>query len=529
MPQPRLVRLATFALLLVAALALGGAAPHGTGTEINPLVARWIADHPGERVPVIAGVAGPLDDVTAFIEARGGAVEHELTLINAVSGTMPADAVSALASRDDVAYITVDAPVRTTATGFSIQTDKFEPTFMRSTKATDVWDKGKGAGIGVAIIDTGVSSDATCEFADPASGACGTRLLAGTATQGGQKPTRDGFGHGTHIANTVAGYAFLANGRYGGMAPLANIIPVKIDDDQGNSSVGDVIGGLGWVLANKDAYNIRVVNLSLSSTIAQSYKTDPLDAAVELLWFNGITVVVAAGNTPDAYSYSPANDPFVITVGAVDEHGTDDTNKHDVAPWSSRGTTTDGVSKPDVYAPGVKIIAGISPSSMIATVFPGGIVSTDNNQARYAMSGTSMATAVVSGGAALIAERHPDWTPGQIKQAMATMSKVLPQSPFARELQVKPAAELKSTPDASFGIVPNYLLLDAAGTCDTTVTNPNDCPVVFDKISWGSVDFQKISWSKISWSKISWSKISWSGVDFQKISWSKISWGSVLQ
>ena len=109
-------------------------------------------------------------------------------------------------------------------------------------------------------------------------------------------------------------------GRYVGIAPDANLISVKVSDDQGEASVLDVIYGLQFVVDNKAAYNIRVVNLSLESTTPGSYKTDPLDAAVEAAWFKGIVVVTAAGNrgtAEDAVSYAPANDPYVIAVPPI--------------------------------------------------------------------------------------------------------------------------------------------------------------------------------------------------------------------
>jgi serine protease AprX len=522
----------TTRILLLSVLVLAGAlglsersSQAGHAATLNPLLTQWIAAHPGQPVPVIVQVAGPIDEGRTFVTEHGGTIERDLGILNAFSANVSPDVALALSSRDAIGMLALDAPV--TSTAFEVEKDKFLTTFQRSTKATDVWNKGMGEGIGIAIVDTGVSSDALCEFATT-DGTCGRRLLDGYT--GTASPTSDGFGHGTHIANTAAGYAFLTNGQYGGMAPMANIIPVKIDDNRGNSSIGDVVAGLSWVLDNRIRLNIKVVNLSLTSSVQQSYKTDPMDAAIELLTFNGITVVAAAGNSPDAYNYAPANDPFVITVGAVDEHGSNDPNKHTIAPWSSKGVTGDGVAKPDVYAPGVRIVAGISPSSMIATVFPGGITSTDHNEARYGMSGTSMATAVVSGGVALIAQRHPNWTPGQIKQAIKSTGKPLQLAPGARELQVQPSSDLSTVTDASSGIVPSYLLLDAAGTCDTSVVAVADCPIQFERISWGSVNFQKISWSKISWSKISWSRVSWSGgVDLSKISWSRISWGSILQ
>ena len=128
----------------------------------------------------------------------------------------------------------------------------------------------------------------------------------------------------------------------------------------------DVIYGLQFAVEHQSQFNIRVINLSLDSTTPQSYKTDPLDAAVETAWMHGIVVVAAAGNrgnVPGAVQYSPANDPYVITVGGVDENGSGNPANDTIASWSSLGTTQDGFQKPDVYAPGAHIVSVLAPNS----------------------------------------------------------------------------------------------------------------------------------------------------------------------
>lgn len=522
---------ATLKLLFLGLFALWATAYAGGGTPANgalasqgihPTVLAWASQAPSTPVPVIIQVGGPLDEVESFVTARGGTVEHRLTLINALSASLPPSLLPALAAQPSVTMVTLDAPV--VSTGYAIDSTRLATTFQRTIGASQLWNSGvTGKGIGVAVIDTGVSDDTYGEFAD-LDAVHGARVVARVSTSAASNQ-EDGFGHGSHVANTIGGYGYKTYGEYAGVAPQASLIAVKIDDDQGNSSVSDVIAGLGFVFDNRVTYNIRVVNLSLSSTIAQSYKVDPLDAAVELLWFNGITVVTAAGNSPMAYQYAPANDPFIITVGATNDQGTASHGDDVVAAWSSAGVTLDGFAKPDIYAPGVGITAAMSPSTLIATTYPGGIVATDNNVVRFRMSGTSMATAVVSGAAALLLQKDPSLTPGQVKQALIDGSVALPAS---GDRQVFIPASLGRTPvDASGGLVPNYLLLDAAGACDPAIAGIGDCTLEFEKISWGSIAFNKISWSKISWAKISWSKISWGSVDYNKISWSKISWGGM--
>ena len=154
-----------------------------------------------------------------------------------------------------------------------------------------------------------------------------------------------------------------------GVAPKANLISIKASDDDGNATVLDVIAGMQFAVDHKAEYNIRVLNLSLESTSIESYKTDPLDAAVEAAWYKGIFVVAAAGNRgpgDDSVSHAPGNDPYVVTVGAVDDQGTKEIADDTPTSWSSRGTTQDGFAKPDIYAPGANIVSNLAPKSKYA-------------------------------------------------------------------------------------------------------------------------------------------------------------------
>src|SRR4029079_4844336 len=138
-----------------------------------------------------------------------------------------------------------------------------------------------------------------------------------------------------------------------GVAPKANLISIKASDDDGNASVLDVIAGVQFAVDHKADYNIRVLNLSVESTSVESYKTDPLDAAVEAAWNKGIFVVAAAGNRgpgDDSVSHAPGNDPYVVTVASIEDKGTKEISDALPTGWSSRGTTQDGFAKPDIYA-----------------------------------------------------------------------------------------------------------------------------------------------------------------------------------
>ncbi len=169
----------------------------------------------------------------------------------------------------------------------------------------------------------------------------------------------------------------------------------------------DVIDGLQFVVDHKDKLNIRVVNMSLNSTVAESYLTNPLAAAAEQAWFSGIVVVAAAGNrgdAGDAVHYSPGNDPHVISVGGLDDAGTKDISDDKLATWSSRGVTQHGFSKPEIVAPAARLVSTLAKGSDFPLLCPDCV--TDDEYFR--VGGTSMATAVVSGEAALILERNPE-------------------------------------------------------------------------------------------------------------------------
>ena len=284
-------------------------------------------------------------------------------------------------------------------------------------RADRAWQRAAGRGVGVAVLDTGIAGDLP-DFVTAGK----SRVIASAVTNPCARNAHDQVGHGTHVAGLIAGNSMNApslkklQGRYMGIAPRANLISVKVSDDDGDTTVLDVINGLQFVVDHKAEFGIRVVNLSLSSTVAESYKTDPLDAAVEAAWFSGIVVVAAAGNegvAPDAVSYAPGNDPYVISVGALDDRGSTYLYDDQLASWSSRGVTQDGVQKPEVLAPGNRLVAPLAPNSDFERMCRKCMIS----HSYFRVSGTSMASGVVSGVAALVIEKNPGMTPNQVKGA----------------------------------------------------------------------------------------------------------------
>ncbi len=493
--RPRLLIAFTLAAAVLPSAA--GMAKASRAATVHDAVWAYEAAHPGQAVPVIVQTFGDAD-ASALVTAAGVDVRGDLGIIHAVAADVPAGRLAALASASSVRWISLDGPVTSTShpdgrgngaedspdTGADLPPSVYTQEIGADGVSADGQD---GTGIAVAVVDTGIVKSA--DFGRP------SRV---TATFGGPG---DGYGHGSHVAGLIAGDGANSDGRYAGVAPGASLVDVKVGDDTGAATISDVINGLAFVLANKDRLNIRVVNLSLSVDTAQSYTTDPLDAAVELLTFRGVLVVVAAGNAgtaSDAVTYAPANDPFVLTVGAVDDRGTATTADDTVPPWSGRGTTQDGFAKPEIYAPGRHLVSVLSPKSVLAGQQPESVV----GKHYFSLSGTSMAAGVTSGAAALVFGAHGDWTPGQVKTALVSGAQPVPSAAYARLARVDAANAQDAPADLTSTIKPNYLLLQAAG-----IANPET--IDWSSIRWGSIRWGSIRWGSIRWGSIRWGSIRW--------------------
>jgi serine protease AprX len=498
----RRIRWALTGLLLAVLLPITAAPVHA---------ATPVATH---IVQLTSGVS-PADGA-ALVRSAGGRVTGKLPIINGLAVRLPASGVNAVERDGRVKALTANARVAPQST--DIDPSSLATAYSASVQATKVWGSATGRGVGVAVIDTGIAGG----LADFKGDDGRSRVIASAVVNPAATTATDTFGHGTHVAGILAGDGSRRTdslrGQYAGIAPEANLISIKAADDAGRATVLDIIYGLQFAVDHRAKFNIRVVNLSLQSTTAGSYKTDPLDAAVESAYFHGIVVVAAAGNrgsAPDATSYAPGNDPFAITVGAVDDQGTKQTADDLVTSWSSTGRTQDGVMKPDVAAPGAHIVSTLAPNSVYSTLCPTCIVSGQYLRA----GGTSMAAPVVAGTVALILQRHPDWTPDQVKSTILATARKL-NSADVRE--VNAAAALFWTEPASganAGIAPNRLVNAATG----------------------DIDYSLSSWSLSSWSQASdpltagWALSSWSctcsagpsgDVDPSLSSWSLSSWST---
>jgi subtilisin family serine protease len=277
-----------------------------------------------------------------------------------------------------------------------------------------------GQGVGVALLDSGIA---------PHSALAG-RVVANVSFVTGDPQTTDIFGHGTHVAGIIAGNQpvnGVVPGYAGGIAPGANLVNVRVLGADGSGFTSDVIAGIKWVVANRVRYNIRVINLSLGHPVTEGCATDPLCEEVNQAVQAGIVVVVAAGNTgqaPDGRTImgsilSPGNSPYAITVGALNTWGTVDRSDDTVAAFSSRGPSAyDLAVKPDIAAPGTKILSLQADGAFLPTVYPSIHVAGSGNNAYMYLSGTSIATPMVSGGVALLLQGSPNLSPAQVKFAL---------------------------------------------------------------------------------------------------------------
>jgi len=505
---------------LAALAALGGATP------------AHAAQRPGRSVEAIVRLApgATADQGAARVRALHGRVTGDLHIIHGLAARVPARELARLRRAPEIAGVDADAPVKpqgkaTAAASWGTSNTLLATAYPSSVNAIQNWTdpltglaRYTGAGVGVAVIDTGIAGTMP-DFKNP-NGV--SRVVASVVTNPSATTANDTYGHGTHVAGILAGNGNgrdvrdKAYGKYLGVAPDANLISIKAGDEQGNATVLDVIYGLQFVVDHKADYNIRVVNLSLESTVAQSYLVDPLDAAVESAWLNGVVVVAAAGNrgsAADAVSYAPGNDPFVISVGAVDDKGTQGNSDDAFASWSSRGLTQDGFAKPDVSAPGAHIVSTLAPNSTFTTLCPSCIVDTNYIRA----GGTSMAAPVVAGVAALALQAHPDWTPDVVKTALMRTSR-----PMANGIYEVNASGAITTgaggQDVNAGLIPNPLVNPTTGAIDYTrsswsrsswSTAPSSLTAGFARSSWscncsktssGTIDPTRSSWSRSSWS-----------------------------
>jgi serine protease AprX len=508
----------------------GSATAAGSSAPLDPRIATLAAHHPSSTVQAIVQFNAPVTPAEAEADAAKvhGRVIGNLPIIHGLALSLTAAQARSLAANPDVHAVSLNTTVKSESLPFhmmgqGLSTSQLQTTYDQTLGVLPMWQFGvTGSGVGVAVIDTGVDGQLP-DFASKDHSS--SRVVASAVANADATTATDSYGHGTDVAGIIAGNGDNRNpgdplrGDYVGVAPNANLISVKVSDETGKATVLDVIYGLQFAVEHQSQFNIRVINLSLDSTTPQSYKTDPLDAAVETAWMHGIVVVAAAGNqgnVPGAVQYSPANDPYVITVGGVDENGTSNPANDAIASWSSLGTTQDGFHKPDVYAPGAHIVSVLAPNSYFSSTCPTCIV---GNGQYIQTSGTSMAAPMISGLVADLLQIHPNWSPDQVKGALTSPS-VTENSSFQEPNAVK-AALLWNPPLADQGLTPNTLVSAQTGNINYNLSTwslsswsraKGPLRAGFALSSWSCKDCTSDSGTAANPSLGSWSLGSWSTV-----------------
>jgi serine protease AprX len=490
--------------LVVAALALaaplGASASEGKGkgegkpTYVTAGLLKLADSSPGSKVRVIVQSTEGSSKAENYAKLHGQ-VKKRLEAANGAAVELSAGQLKQLAKQPGLT-ITPDNAVA--LNGFSSnQLWPYQQGFA------NLWGLASFSMPAIAIVDSGIQNRLDFMGRIRAS----VKLSSSSADSYG-----DGRGHGTMVAGIAAGsIAGLA-----GAAPSAPLVDVDVVDDKGMAYVSDVIAGIDWIIANKSRYGIRVANLSLSAP-AGSIRNNPLNDAVERLWFNGVVVVASAGNygvngQKTTVRTSPANDPFVITVGAADVGSSSGLWDDSMAPWSAYGYTADGFRKPDLAASGRYMVGPVPSGSTLASERPGNVVSTGYMR----LSGTSFSAPVVAGAAAQLIARHPDWTPDRVKGALLATARSIGSNRGAAgfgEVNVSAAANLTNPPNPNAGLN-RFLVGDPAG---------GSTPV-FDDAAWAETARTNAAWNEAAWAEAAWAEAGWAEAAWAEAAWAEAAW-----
>jgi serine protease AprX len=515
-----------FLVLAVAIVALAAplAAAASTTTPKVDKNATWISQwllaeakaHRNQKFHVIIqsrqGAAAAQDAVKGL-----GNVKKQLGLIGAVAAELPAGALSSLAKMPGLT-VTVDAWTKVSGSSSPYSTTQLWPA---ETGNAALWGADASTYAGsmpaIAIVDSGIDANRS-DFAG--------RVVANVnlSTLDNNSPG-DGRGHGTFVAGIAAG---AAPGN-AGAAPSAKIVSLDVMDDNGMGRTSDIITACQWILDHRAQYNIKVANFSLHSGVPSNFTTDPLDRAVEKLWFSGVTVVAAAGNygangQPVRVAYAPGNDPFVITVGAIDLGGNPGMGNDEAAPFSAYGYTYDGFHKPDLVAPGRYMVGPVPPTSTLVSQKPANVTRPGYIQ----LSGTSFAAPIVSGTAAQILARHPSWGPDQVKGVVMITARQAPNaapgSTGAGELAASKAAGYSKTPANPNKALEEFLVPDPAGVATPTFDAAAWRAAVQASASWDTASFSDASYADASWDVASYADASYSDASYADASYADASY-----
>ncbi len=403
----------TILVCAILLLTAGNYLAENTDKISQDLIEKLSFAEPGVFTPVIVQYQdAPKDQDVALLQQLSARINKELDIINALAIEIPVDKVYELAQSTRIKSLSPDRTVSVCLDAAS-----------SAAGSTDVlsYYNLTGFGVTIAILDSGIVAS------DDLTTSAGKNRIVASVDFVNDKPKKgyDYYGHGTYIAGIIGMKAQRDSSRNisrSGIAPDSALVSVRVLGSNGNGKASSVIEGIEWCLDHAAMYNIRIINLSFSHPIFESYATDPLTQACEKAWSAGLVVVAAAGNHGEERSGyatigSPGNDPYIITVGSTDDSGTASRDDDTVAAFSSRGPALiDYILKPDIVAPGTSLLSLRTPNSYLDTAYPSNRVSIDAATYPYfRLNGTSISAAIVSGTAALLIQKEPSLTPSSVK------------------------------------------------------------------------------------------------------------------
>ena len=408
LPMARSVLVLGAVLSLLTPMVSSAAGVRAPADRLDAALRRQIAVNQGVARVIVRATA--VAAIETAVTGLGGRVGRRLNGIQAVVAEVPVARLLDLAALPEVERVSLDRRLEGT----------IEPTAAAIGARWVTANLGfDGTGIGVAIIDSGVTRSH-----DDLNG---NRIVQFADFVDYRSQPYDGYGHGTHVAGIIAGSGFDSDGARRGIAPGAHLVVLKALDERGDGFISSAIAAIDYAIEQRAAYNIRVINLSVAAGVYESYRTDPLTLAARRAVDAGIVVVTAAGNLGRNAKgeaqfggiTSPGNAPWVLTVGAASHNGTADRRDDTVAPFSSLGPSAiDQVPKPDLVAPGVGIESLADPGSTLFAAKPEarlwGTVPTATPP-YLSLSGTSMAAPVVAATVALMLQANPALAPAGVK------------------------------------------------------------------------------------------------------------------
>ena len=530
LPRGLTAAIAAVTLLLFPSLAQGQTSADKIDSSVVTVLEATGGDQP---VPVIVSASGA---ETRVIDSLPRGVRYtELPGIDSVAAYLTPKQIVALAGSSFVDQILADNPVY----GFGLGSSMSVTGLTIGLGDITPWDEGgpAGSGVTVAIIDSGISVN---------SDLATSRVVGWKDFVNGRPQPYDDAGHGTFVAGLIAGDGTgslpLEDGGYAsvqfrGVAPAADVVGIKVLDQTGQGRASNLIAGIFWAIEHKDEYGIDVLNISVGGNPVASVKHDPVARAVELAWQHGIVVVCAAGNEGEfgrGGILSPGNDPFVITVGATDTRQTANVLDDAVTTYSSQGPTLyDEYAKPDLVAPGNRLISLRTPGTYIDTTFPENILPVADYAAAapagtlsnyLKLSGTSTSAPLVAGTAALMLSENPSLTPDDIKvRLMRTADPVAGATRYqqgAGTLDVDQA--LTDTSRAQ-----GYALSSYVGK-GKGVFKADDYAKwesrAWSKYGWTKFKWTKFKWTKFKWTKFKWTESAWNDYSSTKFKWTEYEW-----